>query len=110
MLAFHHEIGNKKDAKTYHNLDLAYLLHEHQQRIIQTKLITKKYLRTSLNMEMYKTEQLPALFFNTPFVSPHHINLSKNILINEPAHDISNHIKTFRKNCHIMFPKKAKYM
>ena len=63
----------------------------------------KQYLRTSLNIGMYGIQQMPALYFNTPFASADEINQSTyKILINEPLRDI------FRKNRH-MFLKRIKH-
>ena len=99
----------KKVVKIYDNLDLADLIDEHQQRNIPTKTITKQYLRTSLNMEMHGIQRMPALFFNTPFASPDAINLSRyEILINEPLHDISNHIKNIQEELPHHVPKEKK--
>ena len=99
----------KKVVKIYDNLDLADLIDEHQQRNIPTKTITKQYLRTSLNMEMHGIQRMPALFFNTPFASPDAINLSRyEILINEPLHDTSNHIKNIQEELPHHVPKEKK--
>ena len=58
----------------------------------------KQYLRTSLNKGMYGIQQMPALYFNTPFASADQINLSRyKILINEPVHDILSHIRNIQE-------------
>ena len=99
----------RKVVQIYHNLDLADLIDEHQQRNIPTKTLTKQYLRTSLNMKMHGIQRMPALFFNTPIASPNEINLSRyEILINEPLHDISNHIKNIQEELLHHVPKEKK--
>ena len=47
---------------------------------------------------MHGIQRMLALFFNTPFASSDEINLSRcEILINQPLHDISNHIKNIQE-------------
>ena len=88
----------EKVVKIYHNLDLADLIDKHQQRNIQTKTMTKQYLKTSLHMGMHGIKQMLALYFNTPFASADQINLSRyKILINKPPHDILNHMKNIQE-------------
>ena len=54
---------------------------------------------------------MPALFFNTPFASPDEINLIRyEILINEPLHDISNHMKNIQEELPHHVPKEKKCM
>ena len=47
---------------------------------------------------MHGIQQMSALYFNTPFASADQINLSRyKILINEPLHDISSHVKNIQE-------------
>ena len=49
-------------------------------------------------MKKHGIQQIPALYFNTPYASADLINLSKyKILINEPFHDILSHVKNVQE-------------
>ena len=80
--------------KLYNKLDLPNLIAEHQQRNLGTPQLTKQYLRSSLDIEMHGIQRMPAFLFKNPFSCLETSNLIKyEILVNEPLHDISNHIK-----------------
>ena len=49
-------------------------------------------------MEKHGIQQIPALYFNTPFASADPINLSRyKIRINEPFHDILSHVTNIQE-------------
>ena len=58
---------------------------------------------------MHRIQQMPPLYFNTPFALPDQVNLSRyKIQINEPLHDISNHIKNIEEELSHRVPKENK--
>ena len=60
--------------------------------------MTKQYLQSLLDIEMHGIRRMPALLLNNPFSSLETSNLKKyEILVNEPLHDISNHIKNIQQ-------------
>ena len=91
-------------------MSLPELIDEHQQRKIQSPSLNKQSLQTSLNMETHGIQRMPALLFPKPFANLEDINLEKyEILINEPLHDISNHIKNIQQKIpyHVLKDKKS---
>ena len=69
----------------------------HQRGVRFTAQSNKQHLESLLEVEMHGIQRLPALMFNEPFVSLEDLNLDKyEILVNEPLHDISNHIKNIQ--------------
>ena len=71
--------------------------------------MTKQHLRASLNMGMHGIQQMPTFYFKMPFASADQINLSRyKILINEPLHDISNHIKNIQEELSHHVPRENK--
>ena len=79
-------------------MSLPEIIDERQQRKIQSLSLNKQSLQTSLDMEMHGIQRMPVLLFPKPFAKLADINLDKyEILINEPLHDISNHIKNIQQ-------------
>ena len=71
--------------------------------------MTKQYLRACLNTGAHGIQEMSALYFKTTFASAGQINLSRcKILINEPLHDISNHIKNIQEELSYHVPKENK--
>ena len=71
--------------------------------------MTKQYLQSLLDIEMHGIRRMPALLLNNPFSSLETSNLKKyEILVNEPLHDISNHIKNIQQELphHVGIDKK----
>ena len=79
-------------------MSLPEIIDERQQRKIQSLSLNKQSLQTSLDMEMHGIQRMLVLLFPKPFAKLEDINLDKyEILINEPLHDISNHIKNIQQ-------------
>ena len=69
----------------------------------------KKYLRTLLNMGMHEMQQMLAFYFNTIFATTDMIYLPRyKILINDPLHDILNHINNIREKPSHHIPQENK--
>ena len=103
------QLKNNTIVKIYHHLDLPALIDEHQQRNIKTSSLTKQSLQASLELEMHGIQRMPALLFTAPFAQLDSIYLDKyEILVNEPLHDISNHIKNLQHEIPHHVPKEKK--
>ena len=84
--------------KLCNKLDLPNLIDEHQQRNLSTPQLMKQHLQSSLDIEMHGIQSMPDLLFNNPLSSLKTSNLTKyEILVNEPLHDISNHMKNIQQ-------------
>ena len=102
-------LKNNTIVKRYHHLDLAALINEHQQRNIKTSSLTKQPLQASLELEKHGIQRMPALLFTAPFAQLDSIYLDKyKTLVNEPLHDISNHIKNLQHEIPHRVPKEKK--
>ena len=90
-------------------MSLPELIDEYPQRKIESPSLNRQSLQTSLNMEMHGIQRMPALLFPKPFAKLDDINLERyEILINEPLHDISNHIKNIQQEIPYHLPKDKK--
>ena len=79
-------------------MSLPEIIDERQQRKIQSLSLNKQSLQTSLDMEMHGIQGMLVFLFPKSFAKLEDINLDKyEILINEPLHDISNHIKNIQQ-------------
>ena len=102
-------LQNNAIIKPFDHLSLPELIDEHQRRKIQTPSLNKQSLQTSLDMEMHGIQRMLVLLFPKPFAKLEDINLGKyEILINEPLHDISNHIKNIQQEIPHHVPKDKK--
>ena len=102
-------LKNNTIVKLYHHLDLPALIDEHQQQNIKTSSLTKQSLQASLDFEMHGIQQMPALLLTAPFSQLDNIYLDQcEILVNEPLHDISNHIKNLQHEIPHHVPKDKK--
>ena len=90
-------------------MSLPELTDEHQRHKIETPSLNKQSLQTSFDMEMHGIQRMPDILFPKPFAKLEDINLKKyEILINEPLHDISNHIKNMQQEIPYHVPKDKK--
>ena len=85
------------------------MIDEHQQQNIKISSLTKQSLQASLELEMHGIQRMPALLLTAPFAQLDSIYLDKyEILVNEPLHDISNHIKNLQHEIPHHVPKGKK--
>ena len=85
--------------KLYNDLSKVGIMMELNQRQVKGwhSKSTKEQMSSFLEVEMHGIQRLPALMHTNPFKSLEHLNLNKyEILVNEPLHDISNHIKNIQ--------------
>ena len=102
-------LKNNTVVKLYHHLDLPALIDEHQQRNIKTSCLTKQSLQATLEIEMQGIQKMPALLFTTPLAQLDNIYLDKHEnLVNEPLHDIPNHLKNLQHEIPHHVPKEKK--
>ena len=85
------------------------MIDEHQQQNIKISSLTKQSLQASLELEMHGIQRMPALLLTAPFAQLDSIYLDKyEILVNEPLHDISSHIKNLQHEIPHHVPKGKK--
>ena len=102
-------LQNNTIIKLFDHLSLPELMDEHQQHKIQSPSLNKQSLQASLDMTMHGIQRMPALLFPKPFAKLEDLNLERyEILINEPLHDISNHIKNIQQEIPYHVPKEKK--
>ena len=78
-------------------MSLPEITDERQQRKIQSLSLNKQSPQTSLDMEMHGIQRMLVFLFPKPFAKLEDKYDKYEILINEPLHDISNHIKNIQQ-------------